>query len=156
MACPSGAYTNDEEVCQAIAGYLQRLGIAVDLQVMESNRFWDLEAKKQLPPLFLDGVGDRFQDPDSPLKGIMGPDSRWTAFEKKVFTDLIQEAGSTTDQAERRRLYAKLARLMQADPPFIFLWQAKNFEGVRRRIQGYTTRPNESMSHVASDVGVSD
>src|SRR5262249_43842369 len=44
LACPSGAYTNDKEACQAIAGYLQKIGIEVDLQVMESNRFWDLEA----------------------------------------------------------------------------------------------------------------
>jgi hypothetical protein len=32
----------------------------------------------------------------------------------------------------------------------------KNFEGVRKRVQGYTTRSNESMSHVAFDVGVTD
>jgi len=156
MACPSGAYTNDKEACQAIAGYLQKLGIEVDLQVMESNRFWDLEAKKQLPPLFFDGVGDRLQDPDQPLKGIIGPDSRWTSFEKKEFNDLIFEAGSTTDQEQRKRVYAKLARAMQADPPAIFLWQARNFEGVRKRVQGYTTRPNESLSHIPFDVGVTD
>jgi peptide/nickel transport system substrate-binding protein len=156
MACPSGAYTNDKEACQAIAGYLQKVGIEVDLQVMESNRFWDLEAKKQLPPLFFDGVGDRMQDPDQPLKGIMGTDSRWTSFEKKEFTDMIAEGGGTTDQEQRKRVYARLARAMQADPPAIFLWQAKNFEGVRKRVQGYTTRPNESMGHVGFDVGVTD
>ncbi len=156
LACPSGAYTNDKEACQAIAGYLQKLGIEVDLQVMESNRFWDLEAKKQLPPLFFDGVGDRLQDPDQPLKGVVHPNSRWTSFEKKEFTDLIDEAGSTTDQDHRKRVYAKLARAMQTDPPAIFLWQARNFEGVRKRVQGYTTRPNESMGHVAFDVNVTD
>ena len=67
MACPSGAYTNDKEACQAIAGSLAKIGIEVDLQIMESNRFWDLEAKKQLPPLFFDGVGDRLQDPSTQL-----------------------------------------------------------------------------------------
>ena len=44
---------------------------------------------------------------------------------------------------------------MQADPPFLFLWQVKNFEGVRKRVQGYTTRPTEDMGHVAFDVGSS-
>ena len=156
LACPSGAYTNDKEACQAIAGYLQKIGIEVDLQVMESNRFWDLEAKKQLPPLFFDGVGDRLQDPDTQLKGVIHPAQRWTSFDKKEFTDLIDEAGATTDQEQRKQIYAKLARAMQADPPAIFLWQAKNFEGVRKRVQGYTTRPNESMSHVPFDVGTTD
>jgi peptide/nickel transport system substrate-binding protein len=156
LACPSGAYTNDKEACQAIAGYLGKVGIDVDLQVMESNRFWDLEAKKQLPPLFFDGVGDRLQDPDTQLKGVVHTVSRWTSFEKKEFNDMIDEAGSTTDQEARKRIYAKLARAMQADPPAIFLWQAKNFEGVRKRVQGYTTRPNESLGHVPIDVSVTD
>ncbi|MGH2650251.1 MAG: ABC transporter substrate-binding protein, partial [Actinomycetota bacterium] len=156
LACPSGAYPNDKEACQAIAGYLQRLAIEVDLQVMEPNRFWDLEAKRQLPPLFFDGVGDRNQDPDTQLKGVAHPDSKWTAFEKPEFSDLIMEGGSTVDPEARKRAYAKLARAMQADPPFLFLWQIRNFEGVRKRVQGYTTRPNESMGHVAFDVSVAD
>ena len=157
MACPSGAYANDKEACEAIAGYLgQRLGIKVDLQVMESNRFWDLEAKKQLPPLFFDGVGDRYQDPDTQLRGVLHPDSKWTSFDKKEFNDLIIAGGSTVDPAERRRAYSSLARAMQADPPALFLWQVRNFEGVRKRVQGYTTRPNESLSHVPFDVSVSE
>jgi len=156
LACPSGAYVNDKEACQAIAGSLQKIGIEVDVQIMESNRFWDLEAKKQLPPLFFDGVGDRYQDPDQPLKGIMTPASNWTAFEKKEFTEVIEQAGSTVDQEQRKKLYAQLARAMQADPPFIFLWQVKNFEGVRKRVQGYQTRSNESTNHVAFDVSVTD
>ena len=94
LACPSGAYANDKEACQAIAGSLGKIGIEVDLQIMESNRFWDLEAKKQLPPLFFDGVGDRFQDPGHPAAGRRArPHSNWTAFEKKEFTDLIDQAG---------------------------------------------------------------
>ena len=43
---------------------------------------------------------------------------------------------------------------MQADPPFLFLWQVQNFEGVRKRVQGYTTGSTEDMGHVAFDVGV--
>ena len=156
MACPSGAYANDKEACEAVAGYLQRFGIQVDLQVMEPNRFWDLEAKKQLPPLFFDGVGDRYQDPDQQLRGVMLPDSKWTSFDKREFDDRIVAGGSTVDPAERRRAYARLARAMQADPPALFLWQVRNFEGVRKRVQGYTTTPNESLSHVPFDVGVSE
>jgi peptide/nickel transport system substrate-binding protein len=154
LACPSGAYANDKEACQAIAGSLAKIGIEIDLQIMESNRFWDLQAKKQLPPLFFDGVGDRFVDPAQQLRGVAHPGSNWTAFEKKEFTDLIDQGASTVDQEQRKRIYAKLAREMQADPPFLFLWQVKNFEGVRKRVQGYTTQSNETMGHVPFDVGV--
>jgi peptide/nickel transport system substrate-binding protein len=154
LACPSGAYANDKEACQAIAGSLAKIGIEIDLQIMESNRFWDLEAKKQLPPLFFDGVGDRYADPATQLSGVAHPSSNWTAFEKKEFSELIDQGSSTVDPEQRKRIYAKLAREMQADPPFLFLWQVKNFEGVRKRVQGYVTRPTEEMSHVTFDVGV--
>jgi peptide/nickel transport system substrate-binding protein len=154
LACPSGAYANDKEACQAIAGSLANIGIEIDLQIMESNRFWDLEAKKQLPPLFFDGVGDRYADPATQLRGVAHPASNWTAFEKKEITDLIDQGSSTVNPEERKKIYAKLAREMQADPPFLFLWQVKNFEGVRNRVKGYTTRPTEDMGHVAFDVGV--
>ena len=97
LACPSGAYTNDKEACQAIAGSLAKIGIEIDLQIMESNRFWDLEAKKQLPPLFFDGVGDRFADPATQLRGVAHPASNWTAFEKKEFSELIDQGGSTVE-----------------------------------------------------------
>ena len=73
LACPSGAYTNDKEACQAIAGSLAKIGIEIDLQIMESNRFWDLEAKKQLPPLFFDGVGDRYAGSGDPAAGGRPP-----------------------------------------------------------------------------------
>jgi peptide/nickel transport system substrate-binding protein len=154
LACPSGAYANDKEACQAIAGSLAKIGIEVDLQIMESNRFWDLQAKKQLPPLFFDGVGDRFADPAQQLRGVAHPASNWTAFEKKEHTELIDQGSSTVDQEQRKRIYAKLAREMQADPSFLFLWQVKNFEGVRKRVQNYTTRSTEDMGHVAFDVSV--
>jgi peptide/nickel transport system substrate-binding protein len=156
MACPSGAFANGNEACQAIAGYLQKLGIEVDLQMMEPARYWDLEAKKQLPPLFFDGFGESFQDPDPQLQGALGPDSKWTAFEKKEFADLIQEAASTIDQEVRRRIYHRLQRAMQADPPFLFLWQARNFEGARKRVQGYAARPTETTSQIPFDVSVTD
>src|SRR5262249_16410714 len=47
MACPSGAYANDKDACEAIAGYLQRLGLQVEVQILEPNRFFDLESKRQ-------------------------------------------------------------------------------------------------------------
>ncbi len=50
MACPAGAYPSFEDVCQAIVGYEKAVGITVNLNIMDSTQFWDLEAKKQLVP----------------------------------------------------------------------------------------------------------
>ncbi|MGC9334561.1 MAG: ABC transporter substrate-binding protein, partial [Anaerolineae bacterium] len=54
MACPAGAYTHFEEVCEAVAGYLGEVGVQINLEIMESGHYWELEAAKELPPLFGD------------------------------------------------------------------------------------------------------
>ena len=54
FACPSGAYTNFEQVCEAVAAQLAEVGVNASLDVMDSGAYWDLEADKQLPPLFGD------------------------------------------------------------------------------------------------------
>jgi peptide/nickel transport system substrate-binding protein len=59
MACPAGAYTHFEEVCEATAGFLGEVGIQANLEIMESGHYWDLESAKELPPLFGDSWSDR-------------------------------------------------------------------------------------------------
>jgi peptide/nickel transport system substrate-binding protein len=155
MGCPSGAYPNERDACEAIAGYFgQRLGIQVDLQFVEANRYFDLELKHELPPLFYETVGDSLRDADNVLRTILHPGNPWTQFEQPEFTNLIDAAGATVQPAERKRLYAQLAREMQADPPAVFLWLLRNFDGVQDRVRGYTTPPGDSLNRIPFDVSV--
>ena len=48
LAAPTGAYSQFEQVCEAIQGYLSEVGIEVKLTLMESGKYWDLEAKKEV------------------------------------------------------------------------------------------------------------
>jgi peptide/nickel transport system substrate-binding protein len=55
FACPAKVYPNFQEVCAAVESYLQEVGIQAHLELMEVNHFWELESKKELPPLSGDG-----------------------------------------------------------------------------------------------------
>ena len=90
FACPAGAYSHFEEVCQAIQGYLEAVGIQTNLTIQESGYYWDLESKKQLPPLFGDGSSETVGETlpramtllggNRPrLLGMVGPDDRSVA-----------------------------------------------------------------------------
>ena len=46
MAAPAGVYMHFEQVCRAIANYLKDGGIDVELEFMETGKYWGLEAKK--------------------------------------------------------------------------------------------------------------
>ena len=72
FACPSGAYTNFEQVCEAIQGYLMDVGINTNLDLMESGKYWDLEAEKELPPLFGDSWSETSGEALPRLQGALG------------------------------------------------------------------------------------
>jgi len=145
MACPSGAYTHFEEVCEAIVGYLGDVGIDVTLEVMESGQYWDLESNKELPPLFGDSWSATGGEAFRRLTGALGGfDASYSAWSDPEIDRLLDEIQATPDQDERAALYEELQEYMQEDPPFIYLYQPVAFEAINTRVQGYSPFPAET------------
>jgi peptide/nickel transport system substrate-binding protein len=144
MACPQGAYTHFEEVCEAIAEDLRDVGITVDLQLMESGAFWDLEAAKQLPPLFGDSWSERTGEALPRLIGALaGPNASYSSWSDPEIDRLLAEIGQTVDEEARVALYEELGQYMYDNPPFIYLYEPVTFEAVSDRVQGYLPRGAE-------------
>ena len=145
MACPAGAYTHFEEVCEAVAGFLGEVGIDITLEVMESGQYWDLEANKELPPLFGDSWSATGGEAYRRLTGALGGmDASYSAWFDAEISALLQEIQATPDQDERAALYGELQVYMQEDPPFIYLYQPVAFEAINTRVQGYNPFPAET------------
>jgi peptide/nickel transport system substrate-binding protein len=97
-AAPSGAYTNFEQVAEAIQGYLSEVGIRTDLDIMESGRYWDLEAEKQLPPLFGDSWSERSGESLPRLRGALGGwDASFSAWSDPTIDDYLSRISVTID-----------------------------------------------------------
>ncbi|MFO7740727.1 MAG: ABC transporter substrate-binding protein [Anaerolineae bacterium] len=144
MACPAGAYSHFEEVCQAIAGYLGDVGIDTSLEIMESGHYWDLEANKELPPLFGDSWGNPDGEAYPRLLGALGGwDAAYSAWSDPKIDELLQEIGTTVDQDAREALYEELQVYVKENPPFIYLYEAVGFEGLNARVQDYNPLPGE-------------
>ena len=145
MACPSGAYSHFEEVCEAVAGYLGEVGIKINLEFMESGQYWDLEAEKQLPPLFGDSWSAVGGEAYRRLKGALGGwDASYSAWSDPEIDRLLEEIKGTPDQEARAKLYEELQVYMQENPPFIYLYQPVAFEAINTRVQNYKPRPAET------------
>ncbi len=154
MACPDGGYTNINEVCQAIQGYLGEVGINVDLAMMESNAYWDMEAKQQLPPLFVDGWSVNTPEAWYRLQGSLGKGESYAAWYDEKLAGLITGAGQEVDPEKRAALYGEIQTLMREDPPFMYLYQIEAFEAVSSRVQNY--QPGNAENYFLWDVFVSD
>ena len=49
---------------------------------------------------------------------------------------LLEKGRTTIDKAERKKIYAKLWKVIAEDQPYVFLWYPKAVEGVRDRVGG--------------------
>jgi peptide/nickel transport system substrate-binding protein len=147
FACPTGAYVNFEEVCQAIAGYFEAVGITLDggeIQFMESGQYWDLEASKQLPPLFGDSWSSTSSESLERLTGALGGwDADYSAWTDDTILELLSRIGETIDEDERAAVYTELHRYTYEDPPFIYLYEPFAFEGINSAVRNYKPRAAE-------------
>jgi peptide/nickel transport system substrate-binding protein len=147
FACPTGAYVNFEEVCQAIAGYLEAVGITLDggeIQFMESGQYWDLEASKQLPPLFGDSWSSTSSESLERLQGALGGfDADYSAWTDETILELLSRIQQTIDEDERAAVYTELHRYTFEDPPFIYLYEPFAFEGINTAVRNYKPRAAE-------------
>ncbi|MDX1523342.1 MAG: ABC transporter substrate-binding protein, partial [Anaerolineae bacterium] len=145
MACPAGAYTNFEQVCEAIQGYLGDVGIQTNLEIMESGQYWDLEANKELPPLFGDSWSERSGEALPRLLGALGGnEASFSAWSDPEIDRLMAEIGTTVDDDARADLYVELQQYMQENPPFIYLYEPVTFEAINPKVQDYKPRPAEN------------
>jgi len=154
MACPAGAYSSFEEVCQAIAGYLEDVGITINLEIMESGHYWDLEANKQLPPLFGDAWADTSGEAYNRLYGALGgANAAYSSWTDPNIDSLLQEISREVDADRREGLYEELQVYMPENPPFIDLYAPFTFEAIRDRVQGYNPRHSEFVYFTSTSVG---
>ena len=144
MACPKGAYTNFEEVCEAVASYLGEVGITVELEFMESAQYWDLEANKELPPLFGDSWGSSEGEAYRRLVGALGGmDESFASWSDPVIDDYLDQIAAAADREARSKVYEELQAYMQENPPFIYLYEPVSFEAINSRVQNYHPLPGE-------------
>jgi len=145
MACPAGAYTHFEEVCEAVAGYLGEVGIQANLEIMEAGHYWDLEAAKELPPLFGDSWSATDGEAYRRLIGALGgEEAAYSSWTDETIIDMLVDIKSTIDQEERAKLYGELQVYMRDNPPFIYLYEPYTFEAINTRVQDYKPRPAEN------------
>ena len=144
FACPSGAYTNFEQVCEAVAAQLGEVGVNASLDIIESGAYWDLEADKQLPPLFGDSWSNSNPEGWDRLQGAMGGQAAsYSAWSDPVVDSLLVEILATPDDNARADLYRQLQQHMYNDPPFIYLYVPFSFEAKSDRVANYKPRSAE-------------
>jgi ABC-type transport system substrate-binding protein len=141
---PKGRYMEDSQVGEAVANYLQAVGVNVKYRVWE----WAPYLKAINSPerrAFM--VGRATPGMDFTMTRLFSKEA-WNQYNISLFYDprvekLILEGRSTFDDAARARIYADAQRLIWDHAPYIFLHNQDQIYLLRDAVKGFKTLPHE-------------
>ena len=133
--CPSNRYPNDRELCEAIAGMLDKVGVKTKITSLESGEFLRQFIARELAPLGLIGLGV----PDDPGFAVAAyrSDYRYSYIKNAELDALIDAGARETDRAKRDAIYKKAMRIMHDEAPIIFLFAGVEFYGTTNKLENF-------------------
>jgi peptide/nickel transport system substrate-binding protein len=148
-----GRYSMDTQVVEAVAAYLQAIGLKVRIEELE----WAAYGAERRKPVeenrlqlhFL-GFGCVTLDADHGLK-VFRPDQWPPVSDSPVFysndrvMELFLAARSTTDEVKRLECYAEINRILWEDAPAIWLYVEPNIHAKRKEVHGVYIRSDETI-----------
>ncbi|NKC29882.1 ABC transporter substrate-binding protein [Falsiroseomonas selenitidurans] len=145
LHCPNNRYVNDEAICQAATGMLQRAGIQARLEAIPFGRFLQRGANKEYQFYLLGWTPGNF-DITNPGRELLGEGSfNWGGFQDDRMAALLREIQVETDQPKRQALAAQYWARFQELLPMIPLHQEPQIFAVRDTVAELPLRANEDL-----------
>ncbi|MBI4277932.1 MAG: ABC transporter substrate-binding protein, partial [Armatimonadetes bacterium] len=141
MHSPAGRYPLDKEVTQAIAGYLERVGIRAQVRVIEWTTYLRMLFSKDLSPAGF--IGMAVQPEGAIMLSIQQTGNISSYNANREFDQVLLEASKTFDPERRKRLYVRATQILYDDPPGIFLYQQFDIYGAGKKVVGWKPRPDQ-------------
>ncbi len=130
----NGRYINDSAVVQAIAGYLDQVGVKVELNTLEFGAFNGALFSHKTSPMYFVGWGNPVFDASYVFNFITMSGSLIRTIEDPAIDKLLKDANESVDPAVRKSLYAKAVPMINDAAPAIFLYKQPTLYGLNRRV----------------------
>jgi peptide/nickel transport system substrate-binding protein len=146
---PNDRYVNDDQIAQAIAQMLSRIGIATRVETMPSSVYFSRANKLEFS-LMLVGWGSDTAEASSPLKALLATFSKEKGmgqanrgrYSGAKMDALLAQALATVDDAKREKLLQDATAVAMADVGIVPLYHQENVWATRKGIV-YTPRADE-------------
>jgi peptide/nickel transport system substrate-binding protein len=141
----SGRYLSDVDIANAVSGMLNEVGVKVNINVMESGIFLKNlgSPARDLGPIYMIGWYS-FGDADFAMTWFTQANKR-TAWTSPEFDRLFTAARSTNDVEARKASYARMAEIMHAENPSMYLFGLPTIYGVSKRLSGFSAPPDRVL-----------
>lgn len=135
IEAPTGRYTMDAEISQAIVAMLSQVGITVDLQLLESSAYSNVFSAHSAEDGFMTCFGLGFFDASYGMIGYFGVntsgESNWN---NQEYIDMYHEAEFNMNEEERTQLFQEMQQMVADEVPYAIICQIDNSYGVKDSI----------------------
>jgi peptide/nickel transport system substrate-binding protein len=131
----NGKYVSDVDICNAIAGMLNKIGVKATVNAVEGGVFQSMSNVLKMGPLHMIGwysLGDA--DFATVWYTKAGHRTNWYS---EKYEQLFTAARSTNDEKERIRLYHEMGALAYEEMPSLFLFGLPSLYGVNKDLKGF-------------------
>lgn len=131
-----GRFINARQVMQAVMGFLTKLNIETNPKWYETwPTYGQVVRGWKASPIHMGTWGSyRIFDASGVYEYLMHKDGVQAYYFTPETDKLIEDAASTLDREERRKIYYKLQRIIKEDAPWLFMWGQVELVGVNNRV----------------------
>jgi peptide/nickel transport system substrate-binding protein len=130
-----GRYASDVEIQEAIAGYLEAVGVIVNLNLTDVGTFFDGWVNDQYTAFWFFGLGDPLLDLEYVINGTVYSAGRGWYYNSPETDELIAASKAEFDPERRQEIFSELLRILHEEAPWIFLWNEVSHWGVDAQLQ---------------------
>ena len=146
----NGKYVSDTDICNAVAGMLNQIGVKATVNIVEGGVFQQMSTAQKMGPLYMVGwysVGDA--DFASVWYTKSGYRTKWIDPE---YESLFVAARSTNDTAERVKDYHRMMEILYQQNPSVFLFGLPSLYGVGDNVTGFGASADKLLRLTQVDV----
>lgn len=148
MTCPTGRYIKDVQVCQALQGLWQKIGINMRANIVDRGTWSNIvgtapDARRDNMGM----VGRATAGIDYTLYRLFytGVGANRTGFSNPRVDALLREGRAVSDLERQKQIYDEVQQIIWDEQPFVFLWYQKQALGVSKVVRGFEVAPDETM-----------
>lgn len=138
MHGPSGRYIKDKEIAQAVAQDLEKVGIKVDLQILD----WSVYAGKELnaatggppSPLYFLGFGGGVNGLEEALFFHSDQQVNFTDWTNSEYLTLIDKLKVELDEQKFQEYINRIHAILWDEVPWIGIWNQVDFYGASKKL----------------------
>ena len=141
----------DADIAQVFKAQWEKIGVKVEINVVDSQTMTSNLAAKKTSPLYYIGNTGWTMDAMSNFQSYIKSDRRYNRWKNEEADRLIDIEEKTIDPQKRQEAFTKLQQLIKEEAPFVYLYQLDGLYGMNTKVQ-WTPNPIGVLSMYSASI----